>query len=299
VTSRKLWLAIALPIVVALALLIWFYPTNSDFSAENPLWNGTEEFATEFKALPLSSLDSLPSVTQGTTLMLIPYLELSDADLGKLERYLSVGGRLLLLDDYGFGNEVLERLGLGARFTGTQLLDPLFNYKNKDFPKIIDFAPDSITNGVTSIVFNHATSLKSIPSGQVIAQSSHFSFLDENQNGRWDEEEPKGHLPVVAKFLVGRGELILVADPSILISSMVNMDDNHQFLENIVQGQFFIDQSHLPQVALDEAKGMLKVTRNALATIGGTLGLLVLILAWALRPIWHKPTIKQEQRLPR
>ena len=286
--GRKLWLMVVLPIMVTLVLLVWFYPTNSDFSYENLGWNGTEDFATEFEALPLSSLDSLSSVTQESTLMVIPYLEFNDSDLWKLEQYLSNGGKLVLLDDYGFGNEILEWLQLEARFTRGQLLDPLFNYKNKNFPKIIDFAPDPITNGVASIVFNHATSLENIPSGQVIAQSSHFSFLDENQNGNWDEEELKGPLPVIANFKIGKGELVLISDPSILINSMLGMEGNQQFLENIAQGQLFIDQSCLPEVALDEAKGTLKVTRNATATVGGTLGLIVLILALALRPIWHK-----------
>jgi hypothetical protein len=112
--------------------------------------------------------------------------------------------------------------------------------------------------------------------------------LDENQNGEWDEGEPKGPLPIIANFKIGKGELVLISDPSILINSMLGMDNNQQFLENIAQGQVFIDQSHLPEVALDEAKGTLKVTRNALATVGGTLGLIALILVLALKPIWHK-----------
>ncbi len=286
--SRKLWLMIALPIMVALALLIWFYPTNSDFGKENPGWNGAEDFATEFEVLPLSSLNSLPSAAQETTLMVIPYLEFGDADLEKLEQYLSDGGRLLLLDDYGFGNEVLEWLGLGARFTGSQLLDPLFNYKNKNLPKIIDFTPDPATNGVESIVFNHATSLENIPSGQIIAQSSHFSFLDENQNGEWDDGEPKGSLPIIANFKIGKGELVLISDPSILINSMLGMEGNQQFLENIIQGQIFLDQSHLPEVPLDEAKAALRISRNVLATIGATLALIVLLLVFTLKPIWYK-----------
>ena len=59
-------------------------------------------------------------------------------------------------------------------------------------------------------------------------------------------------------------------------------------LTNLVQGQILLDQSHLPEAALDEAKGKLEVTRNTLATIGATLGLIVLILALTLKPIWHR-----------
>ena len=117
---------------------------------------------------------------------------------------------LVVLDDYGFGNTVLNHLGLEARFAGSQLLDPLFNYKNENLPKITDFAPGPATSGVESIVFNHATSLDNIPQSQVIAWSSPFSFLDENQNGYWDGEETKGSFPVVAEFDMGKGDFILL-----------------------------------------------------------------------------------------
>ena len=130
--------------------------------------------------------------------------------------------------------------------------------------------------------------MENIPQDKVMAWSSPFSFLDENQSSEWDEGETKGPFPVAAEFEIGKGDFILIADPSILISSMVNIDDNRQFLKNIAQGQILLDQSHLPEVALDEAKGNLQVTHTVLASIGGSLGLIVLILALTLRPIWHK-----------
>ena len=286
-TGHKLWLLI-LPILVAVAVLVWFYPSNSDFRVENPSWNGARDFVTEFEALTLDSLDALPATSQGTTLVIIPYLKFNLADLQNLEDYVTSGGRLIVLDDYGFGNDILEYLGLKTRFSGTQLLDPLFNYKNSNFPKIIDFDPGLATSGVESIIFNHATSMDNIPQDKVMAWSSPFSFLDENQSSEWDEGEMKGPFPVAAKFEIGKGDFILIADPSILISSMVNIDDNRQFLKNIAEGQILLDQSHLPEAALDEAKRDLQVTHTVLASIGGSLGLIVLILALTLRPIWHK-----------
>jgi len=287
VPTRKLWLAIALPLVVVLAVLIWLYPTNSDFKVENPSWNGGQDFGNNFRALPLNSIDALPAEPKGTTLIIIPYLKFDTADLERIEEYVTSGGRLVLLDDYGFGNELLQHFGVEARFTHGQLLDPLFNYKNKNLPMIIDFVQSPATNGVQRMVFNHATSLENIPQNQVVAWSSHFSFLDENQNGAWDEGEPKGPLPVAAKLDAEEGEIVLVADPSILITSMLEMGDNQQFLENVVQGEVLLDQAHLPEVALDEAKDNLKVTRNALSTIGGTLALVVLVLTLTLQPIWR------------
>ena len=285
-SRHKLCLAAVL-VAVMLAVLIWFYPSNSDFRSENSSWNGARDFTEDLQALPLSSLDALPATSQGTTLIVIPYIKFTPTDLERLENYVSSGGKLVVLDDYGFGNDILEQLGLEVRFTGNQLMDPLFDYKNKNLPRIINFAPDTATSEVKNLVFNHASSLENVPQNHVIAWSSYFSFLDENQDGEWGEGEPKGHLPVIANFKIDKGELVLIADPSILISSMLEIEDNQRFLENIVQGQIFLDQSHLPEVPLDEAKVVLKVSRDSLATIGATSGLMLLILALALKPIWY------------
>jgi len=280
---------------VMLAVLIWCYPTNSDFKSENPSWNGARDLLDDFRVSPLSSLDVLSAAPQESTLLVIPYMEFTTTDLETLENYVNSGGKLVVLDDYGFGNHILEHLKIETRFTGNQLLGTLFNYKNENFPKIVNFVSEPATSGIENLVSNHATSLENVPQDNIIAWSSYFSFLDENQNGGYDEGEPEGPFPVIANFQIGKGELVLVSDPSILINSMLEMGDNRQFLENIAQGQIFLDQAHLPEVPLDEAKGKLKIARNVLATVWGTLALIILVLALTLKPIWNMRKLKQRE----
>jgi hypothetical protein len=55
---------------------------------------------------------------------------------------------------------------------------------------------------------------------RVIAQSSFFSYLDINQNGKHDENEPTGPFPVAVLVPYGPGELLVISDSSILINSM-------------------------------------------------------------------------------
>ena len=293
-TIRKLSLMITF-MVVMLAVLIWCYPTNSDFKSENPSWNGARDLLDDFRVSPLSSLDVLSAAPQESTLLVIPYMEFTTTDLETLENYVSLGGKLVVLDDYGFGNDILEHLKIETRFTGNQLLGTLFNYKNENFPKIVNFVSEPATSGIENLVSNHATSLENVPQDNIIAWSSYFSFLDENQNGGYDEGEPEGPFPVIANFQIGKGELVLVSDPSILINSMLEMGDNRQFLENIAQGQIFLDQAHLPEVPLDEAKGKLKIARNVLATVWGTLALIVLVLVLTLKPIWNMRKLKRRE----
>ena len=282
-------LTIALAII--LSIVVWFFPSNEDFQVENPFWNGTRDISLAIPASPLESLFDLPPSPQGSTLILIPYLDFIPAELEELNSFVTQGGVIVLADDYGYGNQVLEYLGLKARFSGQTLLDPLFSYKNKWLPRISHLRASSVTNDTESLVFNHATCLIDVEAADVLAQSSSFSFLDLNGNQAWDKDEPTGPLPVISQHNLGNGQVILVADPSIFINSMEMIESNYTFIQNIAAittAELLIDQSHLPPSNLRHSKNRLADIRGWLITPVGTLGLVILALTITLMPIWHK-----------
>ena len=290
--TSKLLLAITLVIILSMLALIWFFPPNGDFRVENPFWNGLSTFNSQQKVTPISTFSSLPANPARTALFLVPYQQFSEPELEQLRSYVSNGGTLLIMDDYGYGNQVLSGLGLNIKFTGEPLLDPLFNYRNTWLPKITDFAETPIANNVSSIVFNHASSLNNTSNATVAAYSSRFSFLDLNGNAAWDTNEPTGPLPVVAYVKMGQGYVVAIADPSLLINSMIGMDDNLQFLNNAValQGsnlQVFVDQTHLPRTPLDSAKETVATLYGAVSSPIGALSLIAIILVLSLKPIWQ------------
>lgn len=291
-TLRRFLLVLSLLIMVVLAVVVWFYPSNQDFRPENPFWNGLASFSRQFEATPVSLLDGLPSEPAGTTLVIVPYARFTDSELENVRGYISAGGTLLLLDDYGYGNQILEHLELDLRFGQEVLLDPLFNYRNERLVRITDLAA-TVGDAVDSIVLNHATSLSGALNAQVVAWSSRFSFLDQNDNSVWDEGEPRGPLPVAAALPVEEGHLVLVADPSILINSMQGIDDNFSFVGNTIEIQephpdVLLARTHLPEGSLDEAKGFLASVRGRLSSPLGLSGLLAVALVVALVPLVRK-----------
>jgi hypothetical protein len=156
---------------------------------------------------------------------------------------------VVLADDYGYGNRVLEHLGLKAGFSGQPLLDPLANHKNKRFPLIFNLNSSPVTINAEALVLNHATCLTDVEADSILAMSSSFSFLDLNYNEIHDDAEPDGPLPVISRHKVGSGQVILVADPSLFINSMQDMESNYTFIQNITAittTELLIDQSHIP-----------------------------------------------------
>ncbi len=279
---RKMSLMV-LAVLLMLAMLVWFYPSSGDFEGKNSSWNGSSNFLSRFQATPLNSLSSLPSAPEETTLVTIPYLEFTSADLEILKEFVATGGSLVILDDFGYGNQILKYLGVQARFSGSLLLDPLFNYKNENFPRTFTFSSSLAEGGIETVTFNHATCLEGIPQENVVAQSSYFSFLDEDYDGEWCEGEVKGPLPVIAINELGEGRLTVIADPSILINGMLDMGDNYLFLEEVCTDKIYLDLSHLPETPLDKAKQRLREIRDWLGTIEGMLGLIVLTLVLTLK----------------
>ena len=60
--------------------------------------------------------------------------------------------------------------------------------------------------------------------------SSSFSFLDLNENGTHEDDEPFGPLPVICRETIADGQVVLVADPSLFINSMNPIDENEIFI---------------------------------------------------------------------
>lgn len=291
--QNKLLLTLIAVILFSMVVLVWFFPTNGDFRTENPFWNGLATFNSHFNVTSIDSLDRLPLDTERTALLIVPYEQFSSSELELLKSYVSNGGTLVVLDDYGFGNQVLKGIGLDLTFTGKPLLDPLFNYRNKFLPKITDFADTPMATNVSSVFFNHPSSLSDTPGVTVAAYSSRFSFLDVNGNDAWDADEPTGPLPVVAYCKVDQGYVVAVADPSLLINGMIELEDTLQFIDNVagLQGtkaQIFVDQSHLPKAPLDDAKEILAAVYGVVASPLGALSLIAVILAISLKPILLK-----------
>jgi len=290
VELRRFLLIITVTLLIALILTVWFFPSNDDFRVDNPFWNGIRDVRADYQVQPLDSLADLPSSPDGATLLVIPYLSCTSAELEHLNQFVSRGGNLIMADDYGHGNQILEYLGLEVRFSGQILLDPLINYKNKHFPRIIHLQPDPLTVNTDNLVFNHATSLTNITDDNTLALSSPFSFLDYNGDGTRDAGEPTGPLPVISRHGLSSGQVILVSDPSLFINSMDKIAGNDSFIRNIAANTpvLYIDQSLLTSSELHRTRSWLQRVRSLFSAPVGTAGLVLAVIIAASIPIWHK-----------
>jgi hypothetical protein len=288
-TSRLMGLVIIIVVFVSLGT-IWFYPSIQAFMTTNTLWNGINKFNAAYHVQNIDSVAALPSTPVGTVLIAVPYVPYTSAELALMQQFVQGGGKLILLDDFGYGNSFLEYIGTPVRFDNTALLDPLFNYKNESFPRILDFNGNVAASGIKIIAFDHGSALSGVAPSQALAWSSSMSFLDTNQNGNLDPGEAQGPFVVAASLSLGAGTVDLVADSSLIMNAAPGTNDNNAFISYLMNASgapatVLFDRAQVTKSTLDVSKIKLSTARGVLSnpyTVVGLTALVFVIITWYL-----------------
>ena len=275
---NKAQLSVLLGAIGAFTLLIGVtvaFPSLDDLWVENPFWNGLSKFYVEVEPLRMSGLSGLQGIMSpgSTTLFIIgPSTAFSQEEVMWIRDYLHRGGTLVLADDFGTGNQLLESLGMEARFSGGLLKDPSF----RDGSALLPITLHTMYDGVDSVVFNYATVLIDAGGAKVTAWSSPFSVLE----AVGGELQPgMGSWPLVAELSLGAGKLVLVSDSSLFINGMIRRGDNGQLLWALLKGEAVIDESHSMSSRLTVMKSGLAKAYTALRSLELRYGFALFIVA--------------------
>ena len=287
-------------VLLALSLLVPAVSTSTDFSIYNAGWNGTSGLAVrtyeEGKFVPtlelkgtgasvepaIIALDRVRLDPASSAMMIIgPSKGFSDSDGDHVYQFLVRGGKVLLADDFGTGNSLLERLGTSSRFTGALVLDLAFQ-KSPEFAVAYDLDDESdITHNVSLALLNHPSAVSPGTNASVLASTGAGSWVDSDGDLLMDEDEPSGPFPFLTVEYIGKGVLVLLSDPSLLINGMYDQLDNHVLVDNLL---VFLSEDR-DSVLMDESHrdyfDPLSFSSRALAGIGeaAKLALVVFIVA--------------------
>ncbi len=206
-----------------------FVPSIDDFALDNPLWNGMSFFRGYFRAKAISIHD-VQGLHGGSIVFIIgPSKEFTRKEADILADYVRNGGILVIADDFGPSNRLLEYMGLKIRINGSLLADPLFKYRSMYFPQITVGARNN-----TRIYYDYGSFLIAQGGGACIGHSSSFSYIDTNMNGLRDQNEPYGPFCTIYVEHQGNGVIYIISDSSIFINSMITVGDNLDFIKDIV-----------------------------------------------------------------
>ena len=215
--------------------------SKEDFSTYNTDWNGCsllkESAKQNYSVVDVFSLaDGLKGKERGVVILLNPNKSVSvtDDDVAALQHFVQNGGSLFIANDFGNGNDVLNRLGVGAAVTfNTSLLyDNSSNWAGAEYPVISTFSPSTstVTDGIKELYFNYGTALDvKDTTVTVLATSGSSSYF--TVSGQ--DAVIQGEKPVLASMDYGKGKVILFSDPSVFINDM-NKGNNTKLFNNVV-----------------------------------------------------------------
>lgn len=210
----------------------------------------------------ISSLSVINGIPNRSVLVVLgPTHYFSIIDSSALVAFFSEGGSMLIADDFGSANTILDGLAqivpdfpaemLGftrissIRFNRGLLLDADSNEDGKPLLPVISTFNDGgrIFSGTHHVIMNYATGLSGVPMNASLASSSTNSWIvaadvltliqqggDPNliayNQSRGDQVGP---FPLLAEMRAGNGTLMLLSDPSIFINNMIDRGSNRAF----------------------------------------------------------------------
>jgi hypothetical protein len=243
-------------------VLVQYAPDSVAFSPNNYGWNGLQGVSSAYHANFTTSLSSLP--TRAVLAILQPSVSFSSADANSVKSFLLGGGTVLVADNSGVANSLLERMGAGITIESQySISDPVYNWKAGSDPTalVLSGAHGAYLANVSGLALSRPSPLALVsPAASQVAVTSQFSETQAGANGPF---------VVMASEKVGFGTLIIVGDSQFLLNSEWNIADNKVLIGNLLANTgVFIDASHWMNSPLTSSTAQLKAgLRQVYATI--------------------------------
>jgi len=205
----------------------------SEYSSFNTDWNGCSKFT---KQIYDSKIDITPIYSpyddynfdkNGVLFIIGPEIGFSDIEIEKIENFLENGNTLVIADDFGTSNQILEKLNISNKFTKNKIND-IFYISNEN---LIEYQiPESHGGGVL------VTNIPTYTSKTGFITTSNFS----------KSSSKTGYLTLISEMNYGNGKIILIADPDVFTNGLYEYNQNflENFLERLNSDHIYLDEIH-------------------------------------------------------
>lgn len=280
-------LLVAFGVVTVVAVVVAASTSTTAFGLYNAAWDGASDLRSSAEDAGATSTVArnttayaAQSPNETVAVVLSPDRAYGAGERQRIETFVRNGGTLVVAEDYGtHSNDLLGAVGARARLDGRSLRDERYNYRSPAMPVARNVTDHALVDGVGRLTLNHGTAV--VPNGAtVLARSSAYAYLDADGDGDLDDAESVEAYPVATVEQVGRGEVVVVGDPSLFINAMLDRSGNRQFAANLFgsHAHVLLDYSHaarLPPLAV----ALLTVRQSPLLQfLAGTLCTFVVVL---------------------
>jgi hypothetical protein len=232
--KNEYWIT-GLVLLTALMLLVVHLSSNDqEFSRYNDGWNGTSTFFASLDRHRVSMVSDPGQLTQyhsaATLLIIAPWRKPAPGEIAAYRSFLDRGNTIVLVDDFGTGNEILAGLQSRISINPGPVASLDREYAEPYSVVVYRSANESPVEKTSSLILNLPVSLDG---GTPLLRTSVLSWIDENRDRHINNNEVMGVFTVMAKEKNGQGTLIVLSDPSIFINAMVDAGvsgENRRFI---------------------------------------------------------------------
>jgi hypothetical protein len=248
--SRVVLLVLGLSVCVGLVTAAG--TSEAPFSPTNWGWDGSTEFRSEAiarsEARIVRSTDAYQQAPPNETVAFIlsPTTDYEPIEGDRVRQFVRAGGTVFVADDFGpYSNELLRSLGVDTRLNRVLLRDNRYFYPAPAMPVARNVSNRPLVDETDALSLNYATSLDP-NNATVLVRTSKFAYEDRNRNGKIDYNETLAAYPVATVESIGRGQVIVVGDPSIVTNSMFDLAGNRVFVTRLLDSheRVLIDRSN-------------------------------------------------------
>lgn len=240
---------VVLGVAFVAAALLWANAAHATYATTSADWDGLSDFVQLAKdevgaqnVVVKSAIDFGQLTSRDALILLHPEGSL---DVESLSRFLREGGRVILFDDFGSGDELLRHFQI-QRVPLPE--HPALELRHNPALAIAEPADHQTLSGVTRVVLNHA-------SGVSHPELSPLLFVR-------DESGAKTNVALAGA--VEKGHLLVVGDSSIPINGMLRFPGNKTFARNVIHYAY----AGVGDAPASESRGKLYVATGAIDQSG-------------------------------
>lgn len=231
-------------LIAAVTLVLHLSTTDLEFSRYNPGWNGTSTVFGTFEergVVMIRDPAELAGQTEETLLVVAPGRPPTGDEAETIRAFVASGNTLVLADDFGAGNALLEAVGASIRLDQRNLSSVEREHEIAASPRGFPVPGHPLSASLSMVIFDHPVA---VTGGAPFLASSRLSWIDQDGNGRPDAGEPLERYPLAADEAVGAGRVVVIGDASLFINAMQNLrnGDNNLLLERLTAGNLLVDQ---------------------------------------------------------
>lgn len=284
------WTAGIVLVVSILLLTLHFSTDILEFSQYNTGWNGTSLFFSDLDRHHVTLIDDASSLSSSGSpsvlLIISPKRSPLASEISAYRAFLSRGNTIVVVDDFGTGNEILKGIGSSISILPGNLSSVDREYA--DPYSVVAYgvanSPPFVSAGTTVLLDRPAA----LSGGKPILTTSVLSWIDANGDKKVNPGETMGNYVVMAVENPGTGNIVVLSDPSIFTNAMYVSSENRnnrELIQNLVRSNttVLLDQMNS---RTSDAEGVTALIQQTRSNLGFKI-LILLILVLFLMSVWR------------